>query len=129
MKKKDLLYKEMPEADDFSELYRCLLTQAFNGRPLKLVKNPFPSEKRWLLVIEMENTTYHCDTHFGQEEIDWLCKDFDGFQKNFVNPIIISLESTAFPDRWKRFIKAAQRSAELLPMPMPPSDDGPRVLQ
>jgi hypothetical protein len=46
-----------------------------------------------------------------------MLEDHDAFMARFVSPVLHNLDDATFPERFKRFIKAAKRSAELLPMP------------
>ena len=113
---------EMPEdADVVSELERCLLVQAFDGRPIKLFKNDYEDE--WqkarpadavFLVVLHEHKQLICDLWLHKEDLQLLLDDFAGFQKRIVEPVINNLDGAAFPERWKRLLPSIKRCAELM---------------
>ena len=113
---------EMPEDQDvIPELMRCLLTQAFEGRPIKVFKNDLEDE--WqkgrpadavLLVVLHEHKQLNCDFWLHKEDLQLLLNDFAGFRRRIVEPILNNLDGAAFPERWERLLPSIKRTAELM---------------
>jgi hypothetical protein len=116
--KRQLVISRLPDADDFEELYLCLLIQAFGGRPLRVLKPPRPiKDARWIVVVASEAKELHVECALTEADIELMLNDHDAFIARFVSPALNNLDAATFPERFERFIKAAKRSAELLPMP------------
>jgi hypothetical protein len=113
MTEKGLRYDELEEVQ-ISELQSLLLIQAFDGRPIRVCKNPYIPSGGLLLNLAHENGQHHCDFILLSEELAMLVENFTGFKKAVAEPMIRNLDGAAYPKRQERLMPTYKRVAELM---------------